>query len=197
MNTYDRSKQVSVYQDQQRVAALRKANKEGMYVEFLFWEYTLYYRSPSANSQYKHMERVLADPHKPEHAAVIQKAFGDKANVKAIAENVKKLKKETLLVKTVEEKMPGVVAFARTRPEDKKKHLHFADSFFNKKTPLGQAGTLIHEASHQLFDTKDNFEKKTGRSKFKPISKARADKSQHTVKSGCASFISQIYVIRI
>jgi len=164
MSKYDRMKHASVPRNQERVAALHKANKE-------------------ANSQYKHMERVLANPKKPEHAAVIQKAFGNNPDLTAIAKNVKELKKKTLLVKTVEDTKHGVYAFSRKRRIDNKKHLHFTDQFFNRKTALGKAGTLIHEASHQLFDTKDNFEK-NAHGTFRPVSKTEADRSQHSVKSG-------------
>ncbi|KAF8972015.1 hypothetical protein BDZ97DRAFT_1782744 [Flammula alnicola] len=167
MSSYDPTKRLSVHQ-KERVAALRKANKE-------------------ANSQYKYLERVLADPKKPEHAAAMREAFGNNPDLTAIAENVKLLKKKTLLIKTVEEPFnpnkPGNIAFSRTRKSDGKKHLHFGDRFFNRKTALGQAGTLIHEASHQLFDTKDNFEQ-TGPGTFHPVSKKETGKSKHPVKSG-------------
>ncbi|KIM39025.1 hypothetical protein M413DRAFT_29598 [Hebeloma cylindrosporum] len=82
MSSYDRAKKVKIHQHKGRVAFLRRANKE-------------------ANSQHKHMERVLADHKKPEHAAAIHKAFGKDYNLTAIKENVNKLKKGTLLIKDV------------------------------------------------------------------------------------------------
>jgi hypothetical protein len=168
MNSYDRQKKAVVHQDRGRVAVLRKANKE-------------------ANSQYKHMERVMAHPTKPKNAAVISKSFGDKANLHAIGENVQRLKKKTLLVKTVNEpfnpKRPDQIAFTRARV-DQKKHLHFADHFFNSLTPLGQAGNLVHEASHALLNTKDHFSKDEQGGKLHPVSQHEADWSVHPAWSG-------------
>ena len=139
------------------------------------------------------MQRVLADHNKPEHKAIIKKAFGDNPNLEAIKKNVEMLKKKNVFVQNVKAEKPGSFAFSRKNSATGEKGLHFTSNYFNKKTAKGQAGTLIHEASHQLFDTKDNFVKEGNT--FRAISKGEIKNLPQgsVVKSGCGFFIPQIY----
>ncbi|KDR84163.1 hypothetical protein GALMADRAFT_151166 [Galerina marginata CBS 339.88] len=133
-----------------------------------------------ANDQYIHMLRVLDHPEDASHKRIITKSFGPEPELGEIRKNVKLLISEDLKVGDVrlpEGFNPGVLGYMIPGVNT----LHFTHEFYSDLSKKGRAGTVIHEATHALFGSKDYFTRDTGPKGIQPISKADAKHVPHHV----------------
>lgn len=114
-----------------------------------------------ANLQIQAMHRVVQDPTLTEHRKILVNTFGKHYDIRAITGHVDQLRKGTVQVTDLRDKSMLQSELGKTRLAGKPDaSVRFGPSYHGPKMTDGsRAGTLIHEASHALFATKDYFSK--------------------------------------
>ncbi|KAF8148693.1 hypothetical protein B0H34DRAFT_802901 [Crassisporium funariophilum] len=119
------------------------------------------------------MKHVVDNPSVPAHKALIKDAFGPHAStvLPTIQANVQQLHEGGIHVLAIHKKnMPGILAGVKHDHPQVGSYVMVGDSFHNvrKVDDKKRAGTMVHEATHALFKTKDNFSAVHG-DHYKPL----------------------------
>ncbi|KAJ3495413.1 hypothetical protein NLJ89_g10629 [Agrocybe chaxingu] len=114
-----------------------------------------------ANDQIAKMQHVLRFPLNVDHKKILTTAFGPKYNLEEIRKNVNTVHHGILIAQDLFRRMPKPNTLARTmisEYDDSDRWVQFSTKFYaHTMTVRQQAGTLIHEASHQLFRAVDKW----------------------------------------
>lgn len=100
------------------------------------------------------MSNVVQDPHTPYNKLILDQTFGKGHNLVQIRKNVNALKAGVVNIAKVRAHLNDKT-YAWARHGDRA--LELDHKFYTLKTDRERAGTIIHEASHALFGSKDNF----------------------------------------
>lgn len=133
------------------------------------------------------MSQVVKNHERPYNKLILNQAFGKGHDLEEIKQNVKALKHSDVMISTVRGHLDkNTFAWAHSNGK-----IEFDHKYYTLKTDRERAGTLIHEASHAILGTKDNFVHDSKHGGIIPISARRSEALKGKgvdVTSGCKQF---------
>jgi hypothetical protein len=134
----------------------------------------------AANQQIDAMHTIAHDHEKPEHKAILNEHFGEHHNIDAIKQHVATLKTGEVKIGAIKDTAMGS-QYAKTKwgPGTTNPKVHFGGlSHTAGRTAQDTAGTLVHEASHALWQSKDHYARPKKDAPLAPVSKQDYQKLQ-------------------
>jgi hypothetical protein len=139
----------------------------------------IYAEIQPANEQIDAMHTIVDGHENPKHKAILNEHFGEHHDIEAIKAHVNMLKTGEVKIGAIKDNLKKSTTIAVTHP--KTGVIRFGTPAHSAKRPAkSTAGTLLHEASHALLQTKDHYYREEKNGPLKPISKT--DLTDHKKK---------------